>query len=265
MVWRAQVKAPQFIAACATQQFHAPYLALAVDARDRSMPKALLSCWESLNKIAQVEMLFVEASQEIILNRFRETRRTHPLAMTLDETTSEGVETLTRAIALDEKILEPVRALATRVVDTSRISSQTLRQTILHDYAPSARHLELGVLLVSFGFKHGTPADLDTLFDVRCFPNPHYIAELRPLTGLDDKVAKFVLNDTQVTTFIEKTADLMNFLVPLYRSEGKRYLAVGIGCTGGKHRSVAIVEALGERLRAIIPNLKIEHRHFDRE
>jgi UPF0042 nucleotide-binding protein len=120
-------------------------------------------------------------------------------------------------------------------------------------------------LLVSFGFKHGVPADLDTVFDARCFPNPHYNPLLRPLTGIDAPVSEFVLSDVRVGQFIDKTQDLMNFLIPLYRNEGKRYFGVGVGCTGGKHRSVAIVEALGKRLRNVIPNLKIEHRHIDRE
>jgi UPF0042 nucleotide-binding protein len=253
-----------FIEACSSHKIHSRYIALALDARDRSMPRALLDNWERLNEISQVEMLFLEATQDILVNRFRETRRSHPLANALNEE-NRGAETLSAAIELDAEILEPVRKLATRVIDSSQISSQMLRQMIFHDYAPSTEHLELGVLLVSFGFKYGAPADLDTLLDVRCFPNPHYDKALRPLTGLDKKVSDFVLNDPNASIFIEKISDLLNFLVPLYRTEGKRYLGVGIGCTGGKHRSVAIVEALGKRLRNIVPNLKIEHRHFDRE
>jgi UPF0042 nucleotide-binding protein len=256
---------PGFIDALAEQRFHAPWVALALDARDRTMPDALLRHWDRFNSIANVELLFLEAADEILVNRFRETRRIHPLSKLSAESSKQPTETLAQAITLDAQILEPVRAKATRVINTSAMSSQMLRQIFLHDYAPSTESLDLAMLLVSFGFKHGAPADLDTLFDVRCFANPHYDPHLRPLTGLSDEVAQFVFSDPHVSEFIDKVSDLLNFLIPLYRSEGKRYLTVGIGCTGGKHRSVAIVEALAKRFRPILPNLKIEHRHFDRE
>ncbi|MFZ9519490.1 MAG: RNase adapter RapZ [Silvanigrellaceae bacterium] len=251
-----------FTDAIAGQQFHTPLVALALDARDKSMPATLTQIWTRLNSVAQVELLFLEADDSTLLNRFRETRRTHPLSQ---HGSGLAADSLAEAISLDAEILEPVRTLATRVIDTSKISSQMLRQIILHNYSPSAGELEIAVLLASFGFKHGAPVDLDTYFDVRCFPNPHYIPHLRPLTGLSPEVSDFVLRDPQVLKFLEKTTDLLSFLIPLYRSEGKRYLGVGVGCTGGKHRSVAIVEELGKRLRPILPNLKIEHRHFDRE
>jgi UPF0042 nucleotide-binding protein len=254
-----------FIDAYTEHRFHAPLVALALDARDRTMPTELLACWQKLNSASAVELIFLEANDDVLLNRFRETRRLHPLSKDAQGPAQKKTQSLADAITLDAEILRPVRSLATRVIDTTKISTQMLRQMILHDYAPTAEHLEMAVQLVSFGFKHGTPADLDTLFDVRCFPNPHYSDELRPLTGLSDEVAQFVLNDSRVTEFIEKTQDLLVFLLPLYRSEGKRYFSVGIGCTGGKHRSVAIVEALGKRLRPITPKIKIEHRHFDKE
>lgn len=256
---------PGFIEALATHKFHAPMIALALDSRDSAMPIALQQCWDALSNIANVEMLFLEAQDDVIQNRFRETRRIHPLSKVPHGSGKKASGTLADAISLDAQILEPIRTLATRVIDTTQMTSQMLRQTILHDYSPTGESLELSVLLVSFGFKHGAPTDLDTIFDVRCFQNPHYIRELRPLTGLSDEVSNFVLSDPQVNVFIDKVNDLMNFLIPLYRAEGKRYLSVGIGCTGGKHRSVAIVESLGKRLRAILPTLKIEHRHFDRE
>lgn len=169
------------------------------------------------------------------------------------------------AIELDAEILEPVRQIATRVIDTSRMPSQTLRQLITHDYAPELENQLMALMLVSFGFKHGVPSDLDTVFDVRCLPNPHYEKELRPLTGLDARVKEFVLSDDRSKEVVKKFQELLEFLIPMYQAEGKRYLTVGIGCTGGKHRSVSIVEALGERLRQVVPNLRIEHRNKDRE
>ncbi|MEY4065806.1 MAG: RNase adapter RapZ [Pseudomonadota bacterium] len=256
---------PHFLDACANNSIHSRFVALALDARDRSMPDALMEGWQRLNQIAQVEMLFLEAGHDILLNRFRETRRSHPLAIIMEGQKSSAAETLSEAILLDADILEPVRKLATRVMDTSQVSPQMLRQLIFHDYAPSTDLVEMGLLLVSFGFKHGVPADLDTVFDVRCFPNPHYLPALRPLTGLDEPVSQFVLSDPRVCQFLDKTVDLMNFLIPLYRTEGKRYLGVGVGCTGGKHRSVAVVAAMSKRLRDLIPSLKVEHRHIDRE
>lgn len=256
---------PQFIEACRSHKINSRNIALALDARDRSMPKALLESWPALNSLAQIEILFLEAHPDVLLNRFRETRRAHPLTSSLAHDENVGTTSLASAIELDAEILEPVRKLATRVIDSSNISSQMLRQMIFHDYAPMTEHWKLGVLLVSFGFKYGAPADLDTLFDVRCFPNPHYNPTLRPLTGMDQQVADFVFSEDNASKFLDKTEDLLRFLIPLYEKEGKRYLGVGIGCTGGKHRSVAIVEALGKRLKPLIPTLKIEHRHFDRE
>lgn len=256
---------PGFIEACSAHKFHATHIALALDTRDQTMPEVLIHYWQRLKSISQVDMIFLEASPDVLLNRFRETRRSHPLTTSNRDEGAEKIETLARAIAVDAEILEPIRTLATRVIDTSNMSGQMLRQLILHDYAPSTDNLELALVLVSFGFKHGTPADLDTLFDVRCFPNPHYIPELRPLTGLNAEVSNFVLGNNQVSIFIDKVSELLTFLIPLYRAEGKRYLGVGIGCTGGKHRSVAIVEALSKRLRPVLPNHKTEHRHFDRE
>ncbi|MEY2987846.1 MAG: hypothetical protein RJB13_1367 [Pseudomonadota bacterium] len=256
---------PQFLEACQKSQFHSKSIALALDARDRSMPAALISCWPKLNSMTSTEMLFLEASCDVLVTRFRETRRSHPLAQSHTEELHLNPTGLLDAIELDAEILEPVRQIATRVIDTSRMPSQTLRQLITHDYAPELENQLMALMLVSFGFKHGVPSDLDTVFDVRCLPNPHYEKELRPLTGLDARVKEFVLSDDKSKELVKKFQELLEFLIPMYQAEGKRYLTVGIGCTGGKHRSVSIVEALGERLRQVVPNLRIEHRNKDRE
>lgn len=256
---------PQFLEACERSQFHSKTIALALDARDRSMPDALINVWPRLNQMANAEMLFLEASLDVLVSRFRETRRSHPLAPAASETDDASPQGLLKAIELDAEILVPVRNIATRLIDTSRISSQTLRQLITHDYAPSTEHQRMALLLVSFGFKHGTPSDLDTVFDVRCLPNPHYDLQLRPLTGLDARVRDYVFGNEKSRDLVNKIAELLEFLIPMYQNEGKRYLGVGIGCTGGKHRSVSIVESLGERLRHTVPNLQIEHRNIGRE
>lgn len=256
---------PQFLDACKQSQFHSKSIALALDARDKSMPAALISCWPQLTSMTNAEMLFLEASSDVLVNRFRETRRSHPLAQYSADEQQTTVKGLLDAIELDAEILEPVRQIATRLIDTSRVSSQTLRQMITHDYAPELEHQLMALMLVSFGFKHGAPSDLDTVFDVRCLPNPHYEKTLRPLTGLDSRVRDFVLSNAKSSELINKISELLEFLIPMYQAEGKRYLTVGIGCTGGKHRSVSVVEALGERLKQIVPNLRIEHRNIDRE
>ena len=256
---------PQFLEALQKSQFHSKSIALALDARDRSMPEALIGCWPQLNSMTPTEMLFLEASCEVLVNRFRETRRSHPLAQSCTEELQFTPKGLLDAIELDAEILEPVRQIATRIIDTSRMPSQTLRQLITHDYAPELEHQLMALMLVSFSFKHGVPTDLDTVFDVRCLPNPHYEKELRPLTGLDPKVREFVFSDDNSLELLKKIHELLEFLIPMYQTEGKRYLTVGIGCTGGKHRSVSVVEALGERLRHVVPTLRIEHRNKDRE
>lgn len=256
---------PQFLDACQKSQFHSKSIALALDARDRSMPAALIGCWPQLMTMTSTEMLFLEASCDVLVNRFRETRRSHPLSQSTTNELQLTPKGLLDAIELDAEILEPVRKIATRVIDTSRISSQTLRQMITHDYAPELEHQLMALMLVSFGFKHGVPSDLDTVFDVRCLPNPHYEKELRPLTGLDAMVRDFVLSNDKSLELVKKLNELLEFLIPMYQAEGKRYLTVGIGCTGGKHRSVSVVEALGERLRLFVPTLRIEHRNIDRE
>jgi len=256
---------PQFLEACQKSQFHSKSIALALDARDRSMPAALTGCWPQLNSMTSAEMLFLEASCEVLVNRFRETRRSHPLTQTTANELQLTPGGLLDAIELDAEILEPVRQVATRVIDTSRMPSHTLRQMITHDYAPELEHQLMALMLVSFGFKHGVPSDLDSVFDVRCLPNPHYEKVLRPLTGLDPRVKNFVLSDENSMKLVEKLTELLEFLIPMYQTEGKRYLTVGIGCTGGKHRSVSVVEALGERLRRVVPTLRVEHRNKDRE
>jgi UPF0042 nucleotide-binding protein len=252
-----------FVEALRTGALASPEVALALDSRDSESPRELIRLLPDLQTVRGVEILFVEAQESVVLRRFRETRRTHPL------TRSPGSEGLLLplgdAIRLDTALLASLRPLATRIIDTTQMSAEYLRKLIRHDYAPTAADSEVLFNVISFGFKYGVPGDVDTVFDVRCFSNPHYIENLRPLTGLSPQVYDFVFADPNVTMFVEKVTDLLVQLHPLYRAEGKRYFGIGIGCTGGKHRSVAIAEELSARLRPHVPLVSVEHRHFDKE
>lgn len=251
-------------------------IALALDTRDPSVVPTLLAKSDTLRQFFTFEVLFVEADEHTVLKRFRETRRRHPLSQSTlsSREAQDAIEgsalsrpplTLRAAIQLDIDTLRPLRNMADRVIDTSEMTADFLRKLIRSTYATHVEEQEVHVNIVSFGFKHGVPQDVDSIFDVRCFRNPHYIDELRPRTGLDRKVQEFVFSDPHVSEFVAKVKDLIAFLYPLYRAEGKKYFGLGIGCTGGKHRSVAIAEELQRVLAGILPHVTVEHRHFDRE
>lgn len=251
-----------FVESLRTGALAAPDIALALDSRDPESPRELIRLLPELKSVRDVEILFLEAQEAVVLRRFRETRRTHPLSR------SDGAShplALGDAIRLDTAMLASLRPLATRIIDTTQMTSDYLRKLIRHDYASKAADSEVLFNVISFGFKYGMPGDVDTVFDVRCFANPHYVDSLRPLTGLSPTVYDFVFSDPNVRMFVERVSALLVSLHPLYRAEGKRYFGIGIGCTGGKHRSVAIAEELSARLRPHVPLVSVEHRHFDKE
>lgn len=237
----------------------ATHIALALDSRDQDIPFTFETIYQVLIKSCNLQIIYIKASEEIILKRFRETRRHHPLSIHLP------LLSLQDAIKLDEKTLEPIKNLAHRTLDTSNMTSPYLKRFIHKNFAISDTNSHLLLNLISFGFKHGTPSDIDTLFDVRCFKNPHYNSELRESTGLTEEVKNYVFSDSNVGLFINKIVDLINFFYPLYLEEGKHYLSIGIGCTGGKHRSVAIVEELAKIFRKKIPFVSVEHRHIEED
>ena len=253
-----------FVLALLQGEMPSDYVALALDSRDVGLPEQFAHHYTNLNESCDLNILFLEARQDVVLKRFRETRRLHPLSRGRDGQ-RESHLALAEAIALDVSLLAPLRAHATRLVDTSEMTAQFLRQLVRHDFSPTTESEEVIVNLISFGFKHGVPQDVETLFDVRCFANPHYVDELRPLTGLNSAIHDFVFADANVPLFVSNIESLLKFLYPLYKAEGKRYFGVGIGCTGGKHRSVAIAEELSRKLKNFIPLVTVEHRHFDRE
>jgi RNase adapter protein RapZ len=202
---------------------------------------------------AQVRTLFLEASDEVLVRRFEGTRRRHPL----------GREGIKEAISTERTRLQPIRAMADVIVDTSELNVNQLRERLI-DLFMDDRGEPMQVSIVSFGFKHGVPLDVDNVFDVRFLPNPHWVPELNPLTGLDEPVRKYVLDQPEAVEFVERIDDLLGFLLPSYVKEGKSYLTVAIGCTGGRHRSVALAEEIAGRVRARGYDPGVYHRDIDR-
>jgi RNase adapter protein RapZ len=194
-------------------------------------------------------VLFLDADDRILVQRFEETRRTHPVPRTA----------LIDSIATERDMFEDVRAAADVIVDTSDLSVHQLRDRLRSAFATDTRP-SMRVDVTSFGFKRGVPRVVDVMFDVRFLPNPHWIPELRPQTGLDGDVRDYVLSNPEAAEFLSKVKDLLDFLIPRYAEEGKSYLTIAIGCTGGRHRSVALAEEIGEHLRASGVDTTVHHR-----
>lgn len=234
-----------------------PRLALVVDARDvRFLPEAPRSIEEVRRLGTRVDVLFLDASDESLVRRYSETRRRHPMA-------GEG-GSVPEGIAAERRALEPLKGLAGEVLDTTEMNVHDLKRTVLSRFAEGGP-ARLGVTVVSFGFRNGIPAHADMLLDVRFLPNPHFVPELRPLAGTDAPVSDFVLRRPDAQAFLQMLADLGAFLLPRYAAEGKSYLTVAVGCTGGRHRSVAIAEELARRLRQGGTMVRVWHRDVDKE
>ena len=226
--------------------------AVVVDMRDpqflRQFPAALRGIRR--RKTLGAVLIFLEASDAALVRRFSETRRPHPI----------GTDQVLDGILQEREHLEPVKQLADKVFDTSDLTVHELRRGFM-DLSRQGPEKQLVVTLVSFGYKHGIPLEADLLLDVRFLPNPHFVPALRPLTGRDRRVREYVNKVEATGMFLDKTSDLLGFLIPQYSSEGKSYLTVGIGCTGGRHRSVAIADQLRRRLPRLEGiRLRVKHR-----
>lgn len=200
-----------------------------------------------------VHVVFVEADDHTLMRRYSESRRPHYLA-----SASSG---LAEAIARERALLAPVKDLASAIIDTSRLTLSQLRQRI-NELLPSIPGVGTTLRLVSFGFKFGIPEDADMVLDARFLPNPFYVAELRPLTGRDDAVRDFLTRSDTFGTFLALTENWIYWAWPYVQQEGRAYHTIAIGCTGGQHRSVALVEMLGQRMRRDIPDLQVQHREL---
>ncbi len=232
---------------------------------DAADAAAVLMKLSSAKSHRSVRLFFLDASDEALLRRFNETRRPHPLlhgaAARSQELPARGREEVIDGIRLERERLAPLRALATVVVDTSGMRVHDLRRRILSMIrAEGGSPVDMQVRLLSFGFKHGVPSDADLVFDVRFLDNPYFVDELRSLTGVDERVRAYVLKDPSAATFLDKTYDLLAFLLPKYEAEGKSYLTVALGCTGGQHRSVTTAIVLGDRVSKLGYPLRVVHR-----
>ena len=228
--------------------------AVASDTRGGEYFDGLIRVLEDLDRRGiPYRLLFLEASDEVLINRFKETRRRHPLA---------NGGSVDSAIGLERQRLAALQARADISIDTSDLSASRLRKVVADKMLPHGKTGRLAVTFMTFGFKHGSPRDADLTFDVRFLPNPHYEAELRELTGQDDAVIQYVEESDGIGEFYERLTPLLDYLLPAYESEGKSHLTVGIGCTGGRHRSVVIAEHLA-RIYAPRADLLVDVVHRD--
>jgi UPF0042 nucleotide-binding protein len=231
-------------------------IALITDVRATGFAAEFPGIFRSLDRTqTHVTLLFLEASEESLVRRFSETRRPHPLSKDLP---------VLEAIQRERAMLDELRGLADLVFDTSQWNVHEIRSKINHAFAPQAEDAEMQVSLVSFGFKYGIPTGSDLLFDVRFLPNPHFVAELRPLSGRDEPVLAYLDAQPDYVELVDRLSELLLYLLPRYRRENRSYLSVAVGCTGGRHRSVAIVESMGKRLREAGWEPKLRHRDMDR-
>ncbi|GAA0695613.1 MULTISPECIES: RNase adapter RapZ [Clostridium] len=249
---------PKFAELCIQSDGKIEKIALVIDIRGGKFFDAL---FESLKYLQDnefpYEILFLDASDEVLVKRFKETRRTHPLAQ-------EG--RVIRGIALERQKLREVKNRADMIVDTSKMEIKDLRAKINEIYGEmEIERSGLSIAVLSFGFKYGIPVDSDLVFDVRFMPNPFYIPDLRRYSGNDKPVKEYVLEHEEATTFIEKLKDMLDYLIPHYENEGKRQLIISIGCTGGRHRSVAIANEIYDYLNAKWAKVTIEHRDINED
>lgn len=249
---------PQFARLCLATKGRYERVALVTDVRGSLTFEGLFNALESLDEMQlQFTILYVEAATDVIIKRYKETRRKHPL-------TKDGTD-LYSAVERERTLLEPIRNRANAIIDTSSLSTAKLRGEVINLVAGDLRDHAMSVSVVSFGFKYGLPIDADLVFDVRFLPNPYYIEELKHQTGLDAPVKNFVFSYQQTKDFVEKIEDLLSFCLPSYVDEGKTNLVIAVGCTGGKHRSVSVAEAIGAFIAKRGYSTAVSHRDLARK
>lgn len=248
---------PTFFELCSQSVKKINKIALVMDIRGGGFFDGL---FESLKKLRnegyQYEILFLEASDEVLIKRFKESRRRHPLAL-------EG--RIIGGITSEREKMSKLKEAADYIIDTSVKAPRELKEEIVRRFIEREKEEVLIINLVSFGFKQGIPLDADLIFDVRFIPNPFYVDELRPLTGQDTRVKNYVMKWPESVAFLEKLFDMIRYLIPYYIREGKSQLIIGIGCTGGKHRSVAMTNELAAELKADNHKVIVDHRDIDKD
>ena len=232
--------------------------ALGIDVRTGSAFDELESALEEISKMGiSYEILFLESDDSVLVKRYKETRRLHPLSF------GDRIEV---GIERERKKLSNIKKHAGHIIDTSRMLTRELKTEIDSIFVNDRDFKNLYVTILSFGFKYGIPSDADLVFDVRFLPNPYYHDELRPLSGKDKEVSDFVLGFPEAHEFLDKLQDMLLFLIPNYIAEGKNQLVVAIGCTGGKHRSITLAEALFDRMKSYEDyGFRLEHRDFGKD
>ena len=246
---------PTFLDLCTNSDKEITDIAVVIDVRinDTSLFEEFSKFKNMLEaKVTKLDLIFLESSNEIIINRYKETRRKHPLTTNGD---------ILEGINKEREILSNIKNYSNHIIDTSEYNVHQLRDHIQGIYAET-NPKEISLSFQSFGYKHGLPIDADIILDVRFLPNPYFIESLKKLDGNHEDIKKFVLSNEDTLSFIEKTSDLLIFLIPKYKKEGKSYLNIAIGCTGGKHRSVSIANDLVERFAGYKPSVK--HRDLSK-
>jgi UPF0042 nucleotide-binding protein len=229
--------------------------AIVVDIREGTTLDRLPEILKSVRKLLSTRVVFLDAQDAVLVRRYSETRRPHPLGRS---------ETVSRSIVEERQLLDPIRNVADTLIDTSNFNVHELRANILERFGHEEKAKQLLVSCLSFGFKNGVPLDADMVFDVRFLPNPHFVPEFRKKTGLDPKVAAYICSFPQTTEFLSRVKDLMLYLLPHYVAEGKSYLTVAFGCTGGQHRSVMMAEEIAAQLKKAGYQVKALHRDMPR-
>jgi UPF0042 nucleotide-binding protein len=236
----------------------APLVGIILDVRNPDFAARFPEILSRLRaRVPGTRLLFLDASEESLIRRFSETRRPHPLSV--------GDRSLLQSLRREREMLEDVRSVADVVVDTSEMTVHELRSFIQKTFVADPARARMLVSATSFGFKFGVPHDVDLLFDVRFLVNPNFVAELKGKTGLDPAVAAYIEKDPETSSFLGKLSDFLDYLLPLYEREHKSYLSIGVGCTGGKHRSVYVAERLAEMLRKKGYPVRVSHRDATRE
>lgn len=242
---------PKFASLCAEGGW-VEKAAMVIDVRGKNFFEQFHPSIDELSEQKHTyKIIFMEANDEVLVKRFKENRRVHPLAL-------QG--RITGALEEERNLLQPIKEMADYVIDTSATTLQQLREEIMSVTNSKKKSSSLSIMILSFGYKYGNPIDCDLMFDVRFIPNPFYIGKLRHLSGQDNQVKDFVLASKETQIFIEKYMDMMDFLIPNYIREGKSQIVIGIGCTGGRHRSVAIAERIYEIYSEKNQKVSIEHR-----
>lgn len=229
-------------------------VALVIDLRGREFFENLFGEIDKLSEMEGItfQILYLDANDQTLVTRYKETRRRHPLSP--NGSPLEGIH-------LERKILQEIKGRASQIIDTSQLKPVQLREIIINQYSQQSSQLTINVL--SFGFKYGIPIDADLVFDVRFLPNPHYVDDLRPKTGCDAEVSNYVMKWSETQEFLTKLLDFLSFSIPHYQREGKSQLVIGIGCTGGKHRSVAITEYIGQHFSKEY-SVRVTHRDMEK-